>query len=430
MIGNFSGRNTGDAAILGGLLKDLTARYGPLRYDVPTINPAFVRRQYPEYDVTPVGMLPWNLSVKIFGLPILRSILRSDLVLVTDAILFDRKLYNPLFNYLSTMALVLPMARRRGIPVVLYNVSLGPAATKAGKACLRRVLDAAGEIILRDEESLGEIPPDVELQAKIRRGADCALSIDPAPPERVAAILAAEDLQAGGRPYLTFNVNSYIDVFVRARGKRLGVAEFAALMSDTLNRLLAALDANIVMAVMQPMDMNITQKVLDGLPDKSRIRLVSNAQYSFSEMAGIYSRAELHVGMRTHSLILASSVGTPIVGVISTPKNRGYMRTIGQDARMIEFDALSPESLCERVLDTWAHREALRGELAPIIAAAKQNAAAAAEYLRPYLTGERAARQPAGSAATRHNAALGHAGAKSRPGKGIPRGGHEPERAD
>ena len=114
VIGNFSGRNAGDAAILQGLLKDVTAVYGPLRFDVPTINTDFVARQYGEFDVNPVGLMPWNLSIKILGLPIVRSILRSDLILVTDAILFDRKLFNPLFNYLSTMALVLPLAKSQG----------------------------------------------------------------------------------------------------------------------------------------------------------------------------------------------------------------------------------------------------------------------------------------------------------------------------
>ena len=88
------------------------------------------------------------------------------------------------------MALVLPMAKKRGTPVVLYNVSLGPAKTKTGKACLRRVLEASDEIILRDTESLGEIPSDGGFEPRIRSGADCALSIDPADAATVDRIIA------------------------------------------------------------------------------------------------------------------------------------------------------------------------------------------------------------------------------------------------
>jgi polysaccharide pyruvyl transferase WcaK-like protein len=387
VIGNFSGRNAGDAAILGGLLKDVTAACGPVRFDVPTINPDFVHDQYPTFPVHAVGLLPWHLSIKIFGVPIVRSILRSDLVLVTDAILFDRNLFNPLFNYLSTMALILPMAKARGIPTVLYNVSLGPAQTRMGRACLRRVLDASDKIILRDTESLGELPVGGGYESRVLSGADCALSTEPAAADVIDRIVREEDLLAGGRPFLTFNVNSYIDVFVRNRGERIAIVEFAALMGETVRRLLAKIDANIVIVVTQPMDLKITNKVLAHVGDKSRIRLVSNLKYSYGELTGIFSRAEMHVGMRTHSLILASSVNTPIVGIIATPKNRGYMRSIRQDERMVEFEDLTADSLTQKILRTWQARHGIRNELAPIIAGEKRKAAQAAEYLRPYLEG-------------------------------------------
>lgn len=385
VVGNFSGRNAGDAAILGGLLKDVTNAYGQLTFDVPTINPGFVRRQYSEFDVRPVGLLPWNLSVKIFGLPIVRSVLRSDIVLVTDAILFDRKLFNPLYNYLSTMALVLPLARRMKIPVVLYNVSLGPAQTGPGRYCLRRVLDASNEIILRDKESLNEIPADGGYQSRIRTGADCALSIDPPSARDVDRIIQQENLQEHGKPYITYNINSYIDVFVRARGKRVGIDEFSAMIARSIDGLLDRLDRNIVVVVTQPMDMTITNNVLSRLPDTSRIRLLSNVKYSYAELAGVFSRAEVHVGMRTHSLILASGQSTPVVGIICTPKNRGYMRSIRQDERMIEFDNISSDSVIDRVLTTWENRKAIRSELEPIIEEEKAKASRAAEVLAPYL---------------------------------------------
>ena len=386
VVGNFSGRNAGDAAILGGLLKDITAAYGPASFDVPTINPAFVRRQYAGFDVRPVGLLPWNLSVKIFGLPIIRSILRSDIVLVTDAILFDRKLFNPLYNYLSTMALVLPLARKKGIPVVLYNVSLGPAATRFGRVCLKRVLDSSSEIILRDTESLSEIPDGGGYEARIRKGADSALSTEPAPPDRIDDIIRRENLLAGSGRYLTFNVNSYIDVFVRARGKRTGTMDFVELVRSAINSLMKEIDANIAFIVTQPMDTEINNLVVSGIQDQSRVRVLANPTYTYEELTGIFSRAEIHVGMRTHSLILASSVGTPVVGIIATPKNRGYMRSIRQDERMIEFDDLSSESLAERVLTTWNSRDRIRIEMAPIMAAEKEKAANAARFLEPYLS--------------------------------------------
>lgn len=91
VLGNFSGRNAGDAAILGGLLEDVSALHPDALFLVPTINTGFVRRAFPRYRVKPVSLMPWNMSLKILGVPVFTSTLGADLVLVTDAILFERR---------------------------------------------------------------------------------------------------------------------------------------------------------------------------------------------------------------------------------------------------------------------------------------------------------------------------------------------------
>ena len=79
VLGNFSGRNAGDAAILGGLLEDVSSRYPDTLFTVPTINTGFVRRAFSRYRVKPVSLMPWNLSLKILGLPVFTSTLGAGL---------------------------------------------------------------------------------------------------------------------------------------------------------------------------------------------------------------------------------------------------------------------------------------------------------------------------------------------------------------
>ena len=150
VLGNFSGRNAGDAAILGNLLNDVAAVYPDARFLIPTLNTGFVNRHFGHYNIQALGLMPWNGAIKIFGLSTLQAMLQADLVLVTDNILFDRKLFNPLFNYLSTIALIATACKRRGMPIVLYNASLGPITTPLGIKALQRVLDASPLLILRD----------------------------------------------------------------------------------------------------------------------------------------------------------------------------------------------------------------------------------------------------------------------------------------
>ncbi len=387
VIGNFSGRNAGDAAILGGVLNDIDARYSDIQYDVPTINKAFVKRSYSEHNVTPVGMMPWNLSLKIAGIPIFRSALRSDLILVTDAILFDLKLFNPLFNYLSTMAFVLPLAARRGIPVVLYNVSLGPVTTRSGAWCMQRVVDAAKDIIVRDPPSKDVLQQIGRSERNAVTGADCALNVVPSDSERVKQIASERGFDSC-KPYVTFNVNSYLDVFVRGERQAIDRAEYCKLMGRVIDQTRSDLRAATVMVCTQPMDLGIVEEVLSHVADRDKVPLVTNRDYSYQDVAGVLAGAQLHVGMRTHSLILATASATPVIGIIATPKNRGYMMSIKQDAQMMEFPQLTHESMMDLIRSTWERRETLSVELADIVAVEKAKAAHSADLLKPYLSGE------------------------------------------
>lgn len=386
VIGNFSGRNAGDAAILDGLMADVHRLSRDVVFDVPTINPGFVRRQYPGLPVEPRGMLPWNLSVKIFGWPVLASIRRSEVVLVTDAILFDRQLFNPFYNYLSTMALVLPWARRRGKPVILYNVSLGPVSTKPGIACLRRVVQAASHVVVRDPESVETCARAGIALPGAETGADCALNVPATSGAALDRIFEQEDLAGPGAPFLTVNINSYLDVFLR-RARRTGEADFIRLMATTIDRLIQDLKVRVVFVETQPMDLALARKVYSAVRQQGSIRMIDNRTYSHRDLAGVFSRAQMHIGMRTHSLILASAMHTPVIGIICTPKNRGYMRSIQQDPRMIEFDDFTAERFLDLCRATWSQRGGIRAELDRIIPREQEKARRTARLLLPYLDG-------------------------------------------
>ena len=193
LLGNFSGRNAGDNAILGNLIADLSAVYPDLQFLVPTLNAGFVRRSFGGPNVRALGLMPWNGALKIFGLPTAYAMLRTDLVLITDNLLFDRKFFNPAFNYLSTISLLAPLCRRRGIPVLLYNASVGPIETPRGAAALRRVLRASELAIVRDERSKELLTELTPLEAsRVHVGADCALNTEPAPGARVPTTTIGE----------------------------------------------------------------------------------------------------------------------------------------------------------------------------------------------------------------------------------------------
>jgi len=385
VLGNYSGRNAGDAALLGGLLEDVSALYRDVRYIIPTIKPSFIYRHFSHYHVRPVSLMPWNLSLKIMGLPVLTSTLGADLILVTDAILFDFKLFNPLHNYLFTLSYVLPLARTRGVPVVLYNMSLGPVRTARGVKCLRRILNCADLIIVRDTDSLELLQRMGGVGEKLRVGADCALNVVPSDDARLEEIMRRESIFLDKRPTVGFNVNSYIDAFLRNGGKGIKRGAFIRIMGAVIDRTIQSFDVNALLVVTQLMDLEITEALMRATRRRDRVRLISNKSYSHNDLATILSRLEIFVGMRTHSLILATAVGIPVAGIISYPKNRGYLRSIGMGDQLIEFSDFSEENLWRLVARTWRDRGALRERLLPAIAREKARARHVAELLKPYL---------------------------------------------
>ena len=387
VIGNNSGRNAGDAAILGGLLRDISTHYKQAEFHVPTINKKFVQDSFGAYGAKPIGLMPWNLSAKILGLPIVRSVLAADLVLVTDAILFDRRLYNPLFNYLGTLSYVLPMAKKRGIPVVLYNSSLGPATSRAGQKALKRVIDSADVLILRDKESV-ELLERLDIEhPDIVEGADCALNAEPASDRRFEQIRNAENLFESKKPVIGFNVNSYVDAFVKNDGSSFGRENLISLYAETVDSIIKKLDVDVIFIETQHMDMGIAGQVLDKIKMRDRVRLISNKTYSYEDICAVLKRLALFVGMRTHSLILSSAMGVVPAGIVTYPKNRGYMRTIGMEKNLIEFRDLSVDNYVELITRVYENREDLKNKMIPQIVKEKAKARNAAKRLQPFLRG-------------------------------------------
>jgi len=387
VLGNFSGRNAGDAAILGGLLKDISSLYKHVEFLVPTINPRFVKESYPIYNIKPLNLMPWNLSVKILGLPLMRAIRQADLILVTDAILFDRKLYNPLFNYLWTMSKALPFAKRLGIPVVLYNSSLGPVHSKAGKKALTRVVRCADLMILRDKDSF-ELLEYLGLEhPAIFEGADCALNVEPAIDSRFAKMCEKARLFESHRHVVGFNINSYVDAFVREDGSSFGRDNLVELYAETVDRVIEILDVDVIFVETQHMDMGIAEQVMEAIRSKDRIRIISNKQYNYKEISAVLKRCDLFVGMRTHSLILSAAMGVVPVGILTYPKNRGFMRTIGMEKNLIAFRDLTVDRYVELIVNTFEHRENLKNEMIPKLIEEKTKMQRAAALLQPFLSG-------------------------------------------
>ena len=393
LLGSSSGRNAGDAAIISGIMDSIDAACNKrLIYEIPTIKPSFIKRNYANR-VKPISMLPWAGSLKMLGFPTYHSIMRSDLTMIFDAILFDRSLYNPLFNFLSTLYLMLPRAKKAGKMLGMFNCGCGPVNTPTGKRMLREIVDMMDFVTVRDKGSL-EVLHDIGVtNPNILLTADAALNVVGAPDSRAIAILRELGVDHG-EEILGININKYMDTWAVASdptingGKVMGREKFINTYAQALSSVAKELNVRLLFVCTQHHDIEITKDLMNRLDTGIRSSLISNRLFSHYELISVLGKLDLLFSMRLHASILATSGLTPTIGLAFQPKNLHYFETLGMTQYMMYFNDFSVDNLIAHILRGWADRPKMRKHLEKVIPSLRLEALKASELVASLNRGE------------------------------------------
>ena len=380
LLGSSSGRNAGDAALLSGIMDSVDGAFQHrLLYEIPTICPDYIWHNY-ENRVRPVSMLPWNLSVKMLGLPTFASIMRSDLSLIFDAILFDRSLYNPLFNYMSSLYLMLPLAKRRGKKVACFNVGVGPVTTSAGANMLRELCELMDFITVRDDDSR-KILEDLGIKnPHVLVTADAALNIEASKRDRSQALLAKAGL-GDASEILAINVSAYLNTWIASTRQPLQKHEFVRVYAAALNRVVEETGAALLFVCTQHHDVPLTREIMEKVSSSCPKGLISNRTCNHYDIKGVLSCVTLLFAMRLHAVILASSSMTPVVALPHQPKVVHFMRSLGLERYALSFDNFSEDALASAITAAWQERKTIHQTLLDVIPRLKRRANLAAQLV-------------------------------------------------
>ena len=388
LLGSSSGRNAGDAGLLAAIMDSCDRNCGsPLLYEIPTIRPEFIWQNY-KNRVRPVSILPWDLSVKLLGLPTYRSVLRTDLSLVFDAVLFDRALFNPLFNFLSSLYVLLPRAKKAGKKLGFFNVTAGPVTTPLGRKMLVELAEMMDFITVRDQDSF-DIFRDLGVKnPNMIATADSALSTKPASDERIDEIWRTIGIDPAAEDVLALNICAYIDSWAGVNREPMSKERFIASYVSAVNQIVKQVQAPLLFASTQHLDESMTREIMARVNSPKKKVLLSNKVYNHHEIKGVLGRAGLLVGMRLHCMILGSSACCPIVALSYLPKVRHYMRSLGIDEHCMDFDDFSESLLVKGVLAGWEKRKQLRAHLEAKIPVLQREADKAGQIVAAIHRGE------------------------------------------
>jgi|GEM_PF-177870 len=396
VLGSYSGRNAGDAAILASLMKTLTDEFGEqTRFEVPTTNAGFVDSQYGQkFKVKGISVMPWTGSLRILGIPTMRSIARTDVTLITDGIIFDVNLFNPLFNFLIILIVLVPWAKLCGKKVVCYGVGIGPLRSFFGKLFGRWVGNLCDLIIVRDEDSVS-LFREIGVKKKIFLTADAVFQNWSASKERVQSLAKELGVQSAyeADALLGVNVTRYIDQWLSKNQKIERKEAFIQSLAKALVRL--KLDRGIEPAVFitQVMDLSYGQTLVDAMSREYAARkgsewspaLISNVELNNHDILGLDALCSLFVGMRLHSLIIAARAGTPIVGLVYAPKVRSFLKQLKTEEFALDLAVLTQDLIFDSISKAWDQRRELKARQQEIVALLSEQAIESAVIMRREL---------------------------------------------
>lgn len=338
VCGYYGFGNSGDEAILAVLICDLNER---LDHPKITVVGGSVEAIAADHQVDAVS---WQ------DLPGIRDEAeRSDLMVLGGGGLFqDQQSFDPSailtsnhggVSHWAGFALLSHLVKR---PLAIYGVGVGPLTTDDGQRLTTLTFQAASAAAVRDSESaqlLGELGVNgvrVTADPVFMMTADRGIGLE---------ILAQEQI-AVEAPRIAVAIRSWLD------------DGFVTQLAAQLDRLVTAHNAQILFVPLQNSphrsenDPAIALNVMSQMKHPSRAAIVRGT-YTPEDKMSVLATADVVIGMRLHSVVMAAAAGVPVVAMVYDPKVDNTMKALGASDLALGLEDLS--SLADRV--EWAMSE-------------------------------------------------------------------------
>lgn len=307
--------------------------------------------------------------------PIVREIVRADAVVAMPGGYLHSLGRDDVRWMWAATPLVIAHALR--VPVVLAPMTIGAFPGRHIGAARRAIRDAA-LVLLREERSVPWARRCGADPARTVLAADMAWLTEP-DAELAPATAAALPSEADG-PRIAFAVRAF--TFPSAADPEAARVRYLDALAGLADALVERRGARIVFV---PQSMGPPVTSLDAARDVvARMRHPEAATVLEiapvpGQLAAIYARMHLVVGVRMHAGILAMAAGTPCLAIAYSIKHQGIMDAVGLGDLVHPIDALAVPALlasAEHALDTEAELRARLAERVPLQRAAAADAGA------------------------------------------------------
>lgn len=238
--------------------------------------------------------------------------------------------------------------------VIILAVGVGPLYTRMGRWITRWIGSLADTFTVRDAESK-KIAQNIGVKRDVQITADLALTLPKIDMQLGKQLLEAHQIYpADGQVLLAVSLRSWYHV------PRLwpdGQQRFDAFLDQfarALERILLRWNA---IPVFLPFQLKQDAVVCQGLQKRldvgPKFDVFCQRDMDYLEVASLLANMDFLIGMRLHSLILASLVRTPMVALSYSDKVSNFMGRLECSDRVIDLDHFTQQKLVdvtERIL--------------------------------------------------------------------------------
>ena len=298
--GYYGYTNTGDDAILQSIHQSLRAASDEVEILVLSNDPEETKQSYGIDAVARFKV--WD---------VLRALRWGDVLLSGGgSLLQDRTSTRSILYYL----LVMLMAECLDTSVVLYANGIGPVDRPANRRRVKRRVDRAALVTLRDRDSELELRKMGVKNPNVYVTADPVFTLEPADRKESRDLLWEVGLKDDAN-IVAVSVRDWPDT-------EQFVVEVAALC-DHLRR---TYGLEVLFLLMQPYkDWITTEKVRQAMEEPSYLMDII---CSPRELMGVLGEAKLCLAMRLHTLIFAARMAVPVLGLVYDPKVESYLKEL------------------------------------------------------------------------------------------------------
>lgn len=348
--GYYGYKNAGDDAILHSIKQSLC------KLDVPPDISVLSHNRHENSKI--MGLRP---VYRFNMLYLIKAIYGSDLLISGGgSLLQDKTSTRSLLYYLS----VINIAKFLGKKIIIYANGIGPVNKEKNRRRMKRAVQKADIITLRESSSLTELLEMGVVHPEIHVAADPVFLLESSRGKDGEAERRLREIGiTGKKPVLGVSVR---DLNTDGRFRK----NMARLLDNAYERM----GMDVLFIIMQsPNDVGISKEIRNLMTVPS---FIMGENMTPEEIMGITGHMSFVISMRLHTIIFSVKEHVPVIGIECDPKISYYqdilkMPTLGTPA---DFDSRTAGKLLEEMADNLEkYREDIKKSAAEMETSAKEN---------------------------------------------------------